>query len=433
MDQPSVDIRAYPSERGFRIGLYEEHLEEASFLYGQVRGTRQDERATWTEPEAEEERLEAHLDGLAVGGDLALDVCRTRLPEGDSGILHASMRLFCRKGCRKEVFAALKKLAADDEEAQTAFWAAMKHDLPPGWERPLMEACLEKGESLPAKALDLFGHRRFSLDWAEIPRVYKAGAIPLVDVSRYVGKIREPNFAEGLSRIRKTRSEADLLFQSSLALLRIGDRGTYVSLARGDRPFVGETILLGLTGSRECGSRLLALLNAGDVGPEVLLALGRLGYADYIDILVEAIGSLSNQEAAARALNLMTGADLPIDVEKEPCPSEDAPIQLSMNPDRWRGWLRKNNKVFRPGIRYRRGMPLGPAALVKVIMDPSSSNWDREGAIEEIAIQFGVDFGLETEMEVRSQKECLRKLQEWMKTGGKRFEAGFAYFGGVRK
>ena len=56
----------------FETELYQEHLEEASFLYEQRLTLFDDPEITWLDIEDFEERFEAHIDALVVGEELAL-------------------------------------------------------------------------------------------------------------------------------------------------------------------------------------------------------------------------------------------------------------------------------------------------------------------------------------------------------------------------
>jgi hypothetical protein len=67
----------------FSTGIYQEHLEEASFLYEQRLSLFDDPEIIWLDIEDFEERFEAHIDGLVVGEDLALLVCKTQEASGD--------------------------------------------------------------------------------------------------------------------------------------------------------------------------------------------------------------------------------------------------------------------------------------------------------------------------------------------------------------
>ena len=87
------------STKAFLVELYREYLDDASFLYDQCQALREDAELSWRDLESFEERLEACLDGLMVGGQLALEVAQVRAEEGDAGELYAAACVFCRHAC----------------------------------------------------------------------------------------------------------------------------------------------------------------------------------------------------------------------------------------------------------------------------------------------------------------------------------------------
>ena len=93
------------SLRQFNIELYEEHLEEAAALYEQRLALVDDPELSWLDLDDYDERLEAHLDALVIGAELALDVCREQVASGDAGSLYAAVSVFCRQG-RKDLVSA---------------------------------------------------------------------------------------------------------------------------------------------------------------------------------------------------------------------------------------------------------------------------------------------------------------------------------------
>src|ERR1022692_2975126 len=95
------------STRPFLVGLYEEYLEDASFLYEQRRTLYRNSKITWKKIGEFEERLEAHIDGLVVGDKLALEVCTRHADKGDFGELYATTCVFCRQDQRDCVLAIL--------------------------------------------------------------------------------------------------------------------------------------------------------------------------------------------------------------------------------------------------------------------------------------------------------------------------------------
>ncbi len=81
----------------FATDLFLDHLSEASFLYEQRLGLFDDPELTWKALEDFEQRFEPYIDGLVVGKDSALEVCKQQALAGDFGELHAAMRVFCRQ------------------------------------------------------------------------------------------------------------------------------------------------------------------------------------------------------------------------------------------------------------------------------------------------------------------------------------------------
>src|SRR5215472_6938612 len=127
------DFAAAKTSLDFNAGLYEEHLEEASFLYQQRVALYHNPSVTWLNVGEFEERLDAHIDGLVVGDKLALGVCKTRASEGDFGELFAAICVFCRQNERDLVLAALDQLDPADAEKAAAIGDAFKYELPDAW------------------------------------------------------------------------------------------------------------------------------------------------------------------------------------------------------------------------------------------------------------------------------------------------------------
>ena len=106
--------------REFNVELYREHLEEASFLYEQRLAYLHDPEVNWPDLRDWEERFEAHIDALVVGGELALEVCRQQAAAGDAGEMHAALRVLCRQDRKDDAFRVLGALDPTDEGAVRA-------------------------------------------------------------------------------------------------------------------------------------------------------------------------------------------------------------------------------------------------------------------------------------------------------------------------
>src|ERR1017187_1968202 len=114
--RPNGDRHMATSPRAFLIELYEEYLEEGSFLYEQRRALLNNPELTWRKIGEFEDRLEAYIDGLVVGDKLALDVCKRRAAEGDFGELFAAVCVFSRQDQRDLVLAIFDHLDPGDAE-----------------------------------------------------------------------------------------------------------------------------------------------------------------------------------------------------------------------------------------------------------------------------------------------------------------------------
>src|SRR6188768_4184569 len=134
------------SPRQFRISLYEEHFEEASFLYEQARSLIRDAEIPWTALADFQERLEAHIDALIVGDALAMNVCRKRALEGDAGELFAAVCLVCRQAKASVLADLLSSVDLDDLSRVHAITEALKHELPAEWSDFCLRA-IEHGDA----------------------------------------------------------------------------------------------------------------------------------------------------------------------------------------------------------------------------------------------------------------------------------------------
>jgi len=81
----------------FAAGIYQDHLSEASFLYEQRLSLLDDPELTWKALGDFEDRFEAHIDGLVVGENLALEVCKQQASAGDFSELHARCEFLPKK------------------------------------------------------------------------------------------------------------------------------------------------------------------------------------------------------------------------------------------------------------------------------------------------------------------------------------------------
>src|SRR6266704_2318152 len=210
------------STRSFLVELYREYLEEASFLYEQRLGLLNDPEVTWKGIGDFEERFEAHIDGLIVGGDLALEVCKKQVVEGDFGELHAAVRVFCRQNRKDLLLQVLKEVDLEYPQKVQAVADAMKHEFPEAWQSEFLKMFSPGEEKLIGILAAVFGFRRIKA--AKNLTDVLAGASPasFATVIRAIGRLGEKKAGERLRKFLHHEEES-LCLEAAVALMRLGD------------------------------------------------------------------------------------------------------------------------------------------------------------------------------------------------------------------
>jgi uncharacterized protein (TIGR02270 family) len=440
------------SSKAFLVELYEEYLEEASFLYEQRRGLYNNPEVAWKKIGEFENRLEAHLDGLVVGGSLALDVCKRRAEEGDFGELFAALSVLCRQNHRDLVLSILEKLDPEDAEKTSAAADALKYELPEVFFQDfvtLLDAGDPKLAPILARAL---GYRRVPCG----PQLYSAlrrcaaGALP--EVIWAVGRVAYRP-AHGLLLDYLRSEDEPVRAVAAVALERIGEPAAIdyclENVASSDWP----VLPLALAGGRR-EIAILTELAAKSASQDHLIALGVLGDPTAIPLLMDRL----EQPAAATAIECITGAGLyetvfiPDDIDEEALfesereqlkqgkpldrgdgrPYGSVVTRISQKREDWLDWWETNAARYVPGVRYRGGDPYSPTALSGMLASDNVPHRLRYFCSEELVTRYGQDFGLEMDMPVTHQTPKLAEAAAWSCSNNSRFQAGVWHFAGHR-
>lgn len=439
----------------FTVDICTEYLEESSFLYEQRLSLFDDPEITWLETKDFEDRFEAHIDGLVVGEDLALEVCKQQASEGDFGELHAAVRVFCRQNRKDLVLEILEQLDPEDKEKLVAVADALKYELPDSWQNDFIAMLHGEDPKLLQIAARVAGHRRLAAGQELIHALQQNTPDLFPDIIGALGRIREQS-ARALLLNNLENDRDDIRSAAVLALLRIGESQTL------DR-FFGLTgsqqwthIPIGLGGGPSAVPALLRMASGESAHADCLTALGLLGDTSAIDVLLSKLDNKELAESAAIGLNLITGADLyeeafiPEEMEedelfeeeledfrngKKPVRPDGQPYgititRLSQNRGDWQNWWSKNKSRLSPQIRYRNGKPYSPACLLENLESEKSPNRIRRLAYEELVIRHGIDFPFEVDMLVTEQKRIIGQYAAWIKANGSSFHDGQWYFAG---
>lgn len=439
----------------FAVGICQEHLSEAYFLYEQRLRLLDDRELSWKDLGDFEERFEAHIDGLVVGEDLALEVCKQQASEGDFGELHAAMRVFCRQNRLDLVLETIEAIAPEDTEKLQAVADALNNELPKAWEKDFIGLLQYGNQKLVTILPKLLGYRRIAAGTELLQALQENGAYSTSTLIWSLGRLRERNARMPLFNTYLQHEDEAVRSATALALMRIGEPQTITYCLRCAREQNWPILPLGLGGSRSAIPVLREVASSGKPNPDCLIALGLLGDISAIDTLLTQFANAELAGAAAQALNLINGAEIyeevfipePIDEDElfdeeleklkrgEPLyPPGKEPgttiTRLSQKPEAWRQWWTANKSRFNPQIRYRNGKSYSPACLLENLESEKSPHQVRQLAYEELVIRYGVDFPFETDMFVAQQKQALAKYGEWIKTIGSRFREGKWYFAG---
>src|SRR5882762_1260357 len=300
--------------REFLIGLYKEHLEEASFLFEQRSQLLTDRKWSWLEVAQFDDRLEAHLDALVIGGPLALAVCADRMRDGDAGELFAALSVCCRQQ-DAPLFAELwRHLDFSDRARVQAVTDALKFELPNAW-LPACERAIEHGdERIFSIVAGAAAYRRLPLGDLVAARMLNAADQPVNPAAVWaLSRMRGNRAVETLERFWR-HPDAEVRFNAVLGLLHAGPNDVL-----GESRLLAEMedcphLVLGLWGDRRASTFLRTQAEGGSASPETLLALALLGDISAVRSLCNCLDSEPLGETAALALHWMTGAELYEDV-----------------------------------------------------------------------------------------------------------------------
>jgi hypothetical protein len=291
--------------RAFNIGLYEEHLEEISFLYEQRIAMLKNTEMGWRDLAPFEARLEAHMDALLVGRELALEVCQRLAKEGDFGQLFAAVSVFCRQRQAPLLAEVLRTMDFADPQKVTAVADALKFELPEEWSTFIAQALARREARLVPMLATVSGYRRL------------ATGTDLVD-SLAQKPTEAQQLIEALGRLHATEAEGvltDYLLDVNgkfrnpalLALLRMGAIAPLPSVETIVAQANLSVSIVALGAGRATASALLQLLQAGEADSNCLLALGLLGDPGTLRAIYNCLDAPELAGSAAQALYWITG------------------------------------------------------------------------------------------------------------------------------
>lgn len=380
--------------------IYEEHLDEAAFLWGQWQAAQAAANYTLSEvAEGPEERLLAHLDGLVLGGrPVAERLVLPALAEDDSCRVTAATWVLLQAEDADYFQVVWEALTTTNERPRRqaltrALELSHRADLPqlllerlhksePEVQACIIEATSGRGPDVVARlSLQTFND-------ATHPELLGA-------VLRAVQRAPDASFASlcerGLTSDDEQTREAAL---ETATLLRVPQaraacRRLVAERAKGLRLAIA---VLALGGDAKDRARLIEWSKAPDLALSTLWALGFTGRVDVAELLLGLLDDAEVAPLAAESFCAITGLvmeghfvapgksgslDEPFD-DAGPVP-EVKPEDDLLVPEvaRLRAWWQSNKPRFDANVRYAFGAPWSVQAL-EVAMSRSPT-WRRQG------------------------------------------------------
>ena len=436
----------------FTANMYEECVDEASFLYQQRKILLAEGNLTNVELGRLERRLDAFIEALVNGGGIAANLCLNLLHQKEEGILYTVTRVLIRLGMREQLAALLISLDAHSQTQAAVIRDGLCHEIHEE-ELLLPEYLLPSAPSEATRLLSIaLGYRRQGGgEWVLTQLNQALSTDSLQGSSEYawaLGRLWPPGTETLLQRCLEAENMA-LRLEAVLAILRRGQAHTLSSLLNHKTFPSWACLAVGLSGSSSARPRLQMFAASEENAVEAILALGLLGDASAVPALIEALAHPSYAYVSAEALTLLTGAGLFERIE-EPSMHDEAELfdgeqiihpwmtkatsgvvrtRSSRNPVEWRQWWNDYQSRLPPS-RVRSGRLCSPAQLLVTLGSGVGENRLRQLLADELVIRYGLDMGFETNTFLSEQTRALKRGQTWIANQGQNFEQGQWYLGG---
>ena len=402
-----------PAGRSIPWDIYEEHLDEAAFLWGQWESAL--DAPNYALPDVivgPEERLRAHLDGLVLGGaPVAEKLLLPALGDEDAGKVAAAAWALLQgedadhldgvfdaltKAEKKEVRAALGRafelsLRADLVTRVTPLFAASS----PSTQAVILNVVSARGAMSTLPPLEtLLVTRHPELLAAALRALSRT---PHPEQARLV----EPALSSAYVAIREAAIEAGMMlgmraaWQACNKLVARNASGSKLAMA-----------LLALGGEAADLNTVIKKLTVKTMQRDALWALGFSGTVEAADAVLELVDDEELAKLVGEAFTTITGAPIFGALAKvgetdntsppEVIEDDDAPLPVLKpedglpvpNGERLRAWWEKTKGQFSPGARYIYGQPATPETLHLAL--EQGPTWRRRVWSLEVAVRGGI-------------------------------------------
>ncbi|MGB3941886.1 MAG: beta-ketoacyl synthase N-terminal-like domain-containing protein [Candidatus Manganitrophaceae bacterium] len=435
------DNRAEEAATGRSVlsSLFETHLEEAEFLWERRETALVSHRERLSNLGEIEERLLAHLDGLAVGGKPVWDRLQPKWTASSAGEAFAAASVTLVSGEPARIDALFALFASLEGTGLVGIRQAFCHTVAPEAEERLQGWLSEKNNLLLSAAIDILGFRRSPIDRWILDRSISSSEPALVfSAVRAIGRLRIDRLKESVEGILDNE-DPSLRAEAIWTGLLIGSKKAHAYLRRAVQEERGNEAanalrLLGFLGDPEDLPLMRDAVLEPGLSHSALFALGWYGHVGAIDLLIdrtkdpltpgEWLRSQSDHshspsevetetipiDSYGAMIRLITGADLekeglllPRTVGSEGERGE-APV---LDWSRIGAWWKKRRKEYHPKVQYRYGLPRRREGLLQALQTAPLP--DRPSVAYELALTDPSLPFLETAAFAVGQKNKIRK------------------------
>lgn len=432
--------------------LYMEHFEEAGFLYENRIANLCDDQLQWHEFQDDEARLEAQLEALVIGGQLAMDIVLEFCKEGEVSAFYVLACLYCRHNDIRGLFKFFSQLDPEKPETLNALNDGLIQDWPDEWFASLIDYPLHAHPILLPLFLPLYANRRKYLDHNFCQNAITDG---LLDQAHCLKSIRRLNASHSIPNEYWNLSKDDsreTIREKALCLLQLTDSYRefgYLQKQLADTQIPHAEIIIA---ADEPLARYICQ-HHDEVSVSRVIAMGLSGLPEHISLLVHYLKDDALAPTAAMALQTITGAGLISEqfIEEEwqedelfadelkafregkmPQHPDGGPYGvtesvLSTDLESWQRWIHEHSREFQSGIRYRLGYPISPRTLVYTLTHPLCTRLIRDLTYEELVIRYDATVPFNTEDWVSKQKSAIFQLNQWANSVEHNFQAGDWY------
>lgn len=399
--------------------IYLEHLEECAMLFERRVLCIEDPETSSQDLIELEDRMEAHIDALVLGGAAARELCVDAISTGDPGDLHAAARVLCRGGDAGVL--SLFEPFVDPRESPrcaSALGSALSLELSPAW-APQLGVMLGSSPLAPLLARAVGSRRIDALGDALAQLIADRRSAVDPALVWALGELRCQGALGVLQQLLGRTKSRTLWSAAAIAALKLHDPGT-LALLRSSAEVSGWSPL-GQVLSFDVPTTWLLAAHKRQPSAELVTALALRGDPLSFPALLELLDEGELSRVAAGALFLITSAPLLEDGD-DPMPEhslthgvlgdedEHAPgwLRLCENPERWRAWLDAHAQEFSAGRLRRLGMPPELPITRCAALCCAIPIEIREALFDELALRFGLDPGLRADALARPLIERLR-------------------------